>query len=229
MEVGTTIQMHSQFKYALRQIIIKNSIEPSKTGNCTNFDDALCESEGILQFSWKQSQIITQQLDEDDDDNMIKAEQLLIQNYLDYPNLLRDNILYYVAGYFVKSLLLRIRCGSCKAELLLDSNDCHALTIPAYPICARFVAFKQRGGLIFPSLDVIKVVKATEVVFHRRVISQITGILAEKNLSLKIQNSVIEAIGGTVFANSSCYFDHTLGESDHLPSLVMVVSTLTCK
>ena len=29
-------------------------------------------------------------------------------------------------------------------------------------------------------------------------------------------NSVNEAIGGTVFANSFLYFDHTIGERDHL-------------
>ena len=33
-----------QFKYALRIIIMRNSIETSKTGNCTNFDEAVCES-----------------------------------------------------------------------------------------------------------------------------------------------------------------------------------------
>ena len=44
--------VHS-FKLALWRIIIRNSIEPSKTGNCTDFDDDLCESEGMLDFSWK--------------------------------------------------------------------------------------------------------------------------------------------------------------------------------
>ena len=47
--------VHS-FKLVLQRIIIKNSIEPSKTGNCTNFDDDLCESEGLLDFSWKRKQ-----------------------------------------------------------------------------------------------------------------------------------------------------------------------------
>ena len=108
-----------QFKYALRQIIIRNSIEPSKTCNCTNFDDALSESEGMLQFLWKRSQQIPEQIAEHDDDNMIMAEQLLIQNDLDNPNLLRDNILYYVAGYIVKTLLVRIQCQNCKSEFLL--------------------------------------------------------------------------------------------------------------
>ena len=177
-----------------------------------------------MQFSWKRSQQIPEQIAEHDDDNMIMAEQLLIQNDLDNPNLLRDNILYYVAGYIVKTLLVRIQCQSCKSELLLDPNDCHALRMPVYPLYARFVAFKQKGGLVFPSLDVIKIVKATEVVFWRRVIGQNVGISAEKNLTLKIQNSVLESIGGTVFANSSHFFDHTIGKRDHLSSLVKVVS-----
>ena len=38
------------FNLAYRRIIIRNSIKPSKMGNCTNFDD-LCESEGLHDFS----------------------------------------------------------------------------------------------------------------------------------------------------------------------------------
>ena len=42
-----------EFKYALRRIIIRNSIEPSHTGNFTNFDDALCQSSGKIDFSYR--------------------------------------------------------------------------------------------------------------------------------------------------------------------------------
>ena len=44
------------FRLALRRIIIRNSIEPSKTGNCTNFEDAFSDSQGLLDFSWKRKQ-----------------------------------------------------------------------------------------------------------------------------------------------------------------------------
>ena len=150
VEDGTIIQMHSNSSMLYDMIIIRKSIKPSKTGNCTNFDDALTESEGILQFSWKRSQQTPEQTDEHNDRNVILAEQLLIQHDLDNPNLLRDNILYYVAGYIVKALLVRIHCHSCKSELLLDPNDCHALKLTVYPLYARFVAFKQKGGLYLP-------------------------------------------------------------------------------
>ena len=42
-----------EFKYALRRIILRNSIEPSKTGNCTSFEDSLCKPSGLIDFSSK--------------------------------------------------------------------------------------------------------------------------------------------------------------------------------
>ena len=50
--VGTIIQM-LQFKYALRRLLIRKSIEPSKTGNFTSLDDSLCDSEKVSQFEAK--------------------------------------------------------------------------------------------------------------------------------------------------------------------------------
>ena len=44
------------FKYALRSLLIRNSIEPSYTANCTHFDDALCVSNGLFGFPSKQNQ-----------------------------------------------------------------------------------------------------------------------------------------------------------------------------
>ena len=213
-----------QFKLALRQIIIRNSIEPSKTGNCTNFDDALCESQGLPDFSWKRSQKVPEQVVEGEDENLLMAERVLFQNDLDNPNLLQDNILYYVAGYLVKSLCARLNCRSCQWELLLDPTDCHASKTSVYPLYARFVAFKQKGGLIFPSLAVIKIVKATEVVFRRRVVDHGIGISSERNIGLKIQNAVLDIVGTSVFKHTQHYYEHTVGERDHLSSLLKMVT-----
>ena len=78
---------------------MRNSIETSKTGNCTNFDEALCESEGLLDFSWKRSQSMLDPVNPVEDRNLLMAEKLLIKNNLDCPNFLHDNVLYYVAGF----------------------------------------------------------------------------------------------------------------------------------
>ena len=36
---------------------------------------------------------------------------------------LADNVLYYIAGFIVKSLLQKLECGNYKAELLLNESD----------------------------------------------------------------------------------------------------------
>ena len=46
-----------EFKYALCQMLIRNSIQPSKTGNCTSFEDLLSDSTAFLDISWKCEQI----------------------------------------------------------------------------------------------------------------------------------------------------------------------------
>ena len=39
-----------EFKYALRRIILRNSIELSKTGNGISFEDSLCKPSGLIDF-----------------------------------------------------------------------------------------------------------------------------------------------------------------------------------
>ena len=215
-----------QFMYSLRRILIRNSIEPSKTGNCTHFEDALCESTGLLNFTSKRQQHVNNlPQPEHPDADVAMAEQMLILNDINFPNLLRDNVLYYISGFIVRSLLKRLSCASCRNELLLDTNDPHALCMTSYPIAARFTLSKQKGGLIFPSSSVLKIVKATETIFRKRVVGTGVSITTEKNIDLKIQYAVIEQLGTQVFSDShDHFFDHTIGqECDHLSTLLRIV------
>ena len=211
------------FRLALRRIVIRNSIEPSKTGNCTNFEDAFSESQGLLDFSWKRKQKPVDLVDSSASDTFsISAERMLIENDLNSPNILRDNVLYYASGFIVSSLLSKLDCTSCRSELLLDPNDCYASNMSLFPFYAKFTTSKQKGGLVFPSIAVLKIVKATEVIFRRKVIENDIGISKEKHLDQKIQNSVLEHLGLAHFRSSlSHFYDHTVGEErDHLSSLL---------
>ena len=84
------------FKMALRRILIQNSIQPSKIGNCTNFDEALCETEGLVKFGWKKPE---QKIVRPDtigvpyNPHTFMVEALLIQNDMDKPSALKDNVL----------------------------------------------------------------------------------------------------------------------------------------
>ena len=126
-----------------------------------------------------------------DDLETLQTERMMIAIDHEFPDSLQDNVLYYISGFIVRSLLKQLQCTVCRSELLLDVHDPHALRRYSFPVSIQF-QFKQQGGLIFPSLAVLRIVKATEVLFKRRVMANEIGITNEKNLDLKIQSAVLE-------------------------------------
>ena len=74
----------------------------------------------------------------------------------------------------------------------------------------------------FPSPVVLKIVKATEMVFKQRVLDEERGVNYEYKLDLKIQSAVLELLGPQIFKNiSGHYFEHSTGaESDQLSSVL---------
>ena len=174
-----------QFIYALRRLLIKNSIEPTNTGNCIHFDDALCEPDGFdFPSKWNQHQETT--IDYNDNEETFSCERILIQLDQESPNELQDNVLYYISGLVVRALISKLKCKDCIGELLLDSRDPHALKVTDYPKNANFTCFNKERGLILPSPPVLKIVKAAEVLFKKRVQWQRWGITYERNVNLKI-------------------------------------------
>ena len=152
------------------------------------------------------------------------VEALLIQNDMDKPSALKDNVLYYIAGHLVRSLL-PVQCQTCQDELLWNAQDSHTFgsTMPSF---ARFAAHKQKGGLILPSAFAFKIVKMTECIFHRRVLEQGIGITKDTKLFCKIQSAVIEQFGPHIVRCPASHFvQHAvLAEVDHRSTITRTVS-----
>ena len=146
-----------EFKWTLRRIIIRNSIEPSKTGNCTNFDESLCDPKNFISFKREHSGVGSSVSDDKGHEQLVSLEGMLDQVNEVHTNPLQDNILYYIAGYVVKALLKEKSCQECKTELLDESSD----TVSNTPY-SKFQKVKERGGLKHASPAVFKIVKATE-------------------------------------------------------------------
>ena len=158
-----------QFKYALRRILIRNSIEPSSTGNFTHFDDALHQPYGLFDCTVKRNQ--TKQITSDEYScHVSSCETIPIGLDQETPNDLLNNVLYYISGFIVRYLLPKLKYKECRSELLLDADDPHSFKASEYPRHVKFTCFKQRGGLLFPSTAVLKIVKAAEVIFKIRVL-----------------------------------------------------------
>ena len=156
-----------QLKYTLKNILIRNSIEPSNTGNCTQFQDSLCESNGLHNFTTKIHQYKEASTEIVLDSDLATYECMLIDLYQESPSELLDNVLYYISGFVVCSMLKKLKCEDCQSEFILDVNDTHSFKAASYPIHGKFTCFKQTGGLYFQSVTVLKIVKATEDIFKK--------------------------------------------------------------
>ena len=162
---------------------------------------------------------------ETSDQNAILAELMLLLNDINNPHPLKDNILYYIVGYIVQSLLAKVSYEACKGELLLDPTDAHASQLSVGLLYTKFTAFKQRGGLVFPSTAVFNIVRLTESVFCKHVVGAGTSVTNEKNTNLKIQSIIFEQKCTKMFStNPAHFFDNKLGEErDHTSSLLKLV------
>ena len=143
--------------YALRRLLMRNSIEPSNTRNCTHSDNALCDPNGLFDFpsNWNQHQETT--IDYNDDEENYSSERMLIQIDQESPNEMQDNVLYYMSWFVGRALISKLKCKECIGELLLDHRDPHALKLTDYPIHAKFLCFIQKGGLILLAPTVLKI------------------------------------------------------------------------
>ena len=97
-----------------------------------------------------------------------------------------------------------------------------------HPQYAELTCHRQKGGLFCASEAVLKVLKATEAAFRRKVVETTQQISFDSKLDAKIQGSVLEELGTSPFDGSTGhFFDDKLGqEADHLSSLLKtVVST----
>ena len=78
---------------------------------------------------------------------------------VDSPTEFRANILYYTAGWVARALSKVWRCEQCKEALLVPSGESCDLD-DWTPL--RLMDIKQRGGLLYPSKSVYRVVLLTD-------------------------------------------------------------------
>ena len=112
-------------------------------------------------------------------------------------------------------------------ELLLGPRGPHALKVMDYPIHAKFTCLKQKGDLILPSPAVLKIIKAAEVLFKKRVQWLMMGNHLWKKHWSKDSVCCIETFWHWTFLHESSahFFQLAIGvESSHLTSLLKLVT-----
>ena len=140
-----------------------------------------------LKWTKKSSPLLENQVQHSAADNM-DIESLVHKLDSDISNY-KEAILGYIGGFFVRKMLPNLSCTVC-AEALTAQTMSHA----AIPWCLSLIFIKNRGELISPSTDVMKILRVCEMVFK----GYLSGsdfrnpkISSDKNIKLCMQNRIL--------------------------------------
>lgn len=158
-----------QLKWALRQLLYRNSVTPSVSANCSDLE-SYCTPAFEFRSEDRQFQDVLHEVtNKNGIDNLLNC---LNENKLSE---FQENVVFYIAGYIVCCLVNATTCSHCIEILTYKSGASidHSYSTPteAYK---SFTNFVTRGGLVYASDVVYKIVH-----------------FAEKQISLLLQNKFV--------------------------------------
>ena len=115
-----------------------------------------------------------------------------------------ENVLYYIAGYILRSILKSIDWDLCVESLLVPKqmmSDHQYFTFPY----GSLVQNKNSGGLIQSSYLVCKIITTAEKIFHLTVVDNPLKITSSRGLVLKLVYHIAK----------SCKWDKYIQNPEH--------------
>lgn len=200
-----------ELKTALKQILLKNSISSSYAANCIALDNT--GSESVFEIRWAKKTLEDNVIEEVEDENVSS-----LLTYIDSFDLVKDNILYYICGFIVRSVYKKIDCQTCAYSMIENESE-HNYS-HKYPH-SILVDVKNRGELIKSSKDVVVIVKfieSTLIQLTSNFYSLLSGL--SQKVILAVKNHVYNY---SIFNCLNCVDDGFL--ENHKLNLV----TLICK
>ena len=121
------------------------------------------------------------------DADTLKLDQESIENALETTSMtfVTENVLYYIAGYILRSILKSIDCHLCVESLLAPKqiSDHQYFTSPY----GSLLQIKNSGGLIQSLYFVYKIITTAEKMFHLTVVNNPLKIINKSQASLRHQ------------------------------------------
>eukprot|EP00795_Rhopilema_esculentum_P001042 gene1042-15371_t len=184
-----------QFKYAIRNLLLKNSIVASSQANVMSFDENCTGSLFSLKWTKHRSPICEYP---SNDDEMTDEDANALSESLDRISLsnFSENIIYYIAGFIVRRIIKKLDCSQCSEALILNcmSEEHDYVTAPF----SLFLDRKNNGGLIKVSFGVHKLITLCEKSFRERVKGTRKGdmkINSQVGLIRRMTNGVLRSQG----------------------------------
>ena len=211
-----------QFCAAYRAIIMNDSISVSSTGNSSNLDGTREIQVNLHSISQKASSTST--LDDlNADFAFVNVVDQMNSFFLNNDYEWKLNCLTYTGGFIVRRLWKQIKCTLCRDALLADKEK------KTYPD-QRLILFLQRknnGGLLIPSVSVVRCLVIAEEAFRMLMPSPtlVMELPSEKFIDLRLQTLVLSRLMNerdSIFPDLRAHvFDHEISyEDDHISLLI---------
>ena len=139
----------TQFKSALKRILLHAAIVVSSNANCMFFETDT--SPAVFSLKWSKSRSAMSEETELEEGDI--PEVIEVDNHSIY----KKNMLAYIGGYICRSLGKNLSCDACLDSIHAPEN----IHKPSF----QLLKVKDNGGLICPSDDVLEVLSVAESVF----------------------------------------------------------------
>jgi hypothetical protein len=231
-----------QIKYALRQLLMRNSVTASKNANCIDFEENKTTIIIPILHKIKHRSPLIEMFTQDqnaDTPDALNSQETAEENFM-YEQLHQNshsdfisNILFYIGGYIVSTLEKKLTCQACKECLVgevipvmkaSDPNYCGPSNYSQLSSASAFTLFVNNGGLRIPSKSVYTTIEHCEHIFKLYVCQKGNSINNMKNLKTKMILEVCHHF--LLDGNKSVFADHELGanedmvEDDHQVKLI---------
>ena len=145
-----------QFKGAFRKLLVRCGVKPNTRGNAIPLDAAMC----LVQAEKPTSCIEQSSVSEDGDIGSTFEEMEFSVDMITSLkfNSLVENVLVYISGFVVRKVFQRLRCDACCCSLVTDTYPASERALNSY----HLLQLKNRGGLVVPSEEVVRVVEEAE-------------------------------------------------------------------
>ena len=207
-----------QFRSALKRILLHASVTASRYANCVAMD--VDDSPPIFSLKWTKNRTASSEPNAQESPEPNEFLDLDISSTLISEN--KENVMAYIGGCIVRTLLKKIDCDVCSEQLITSERNKKYLS---------FIALKDNGGLVYPAEDIVKIGMVCERYFNSAV-SGVSGlsINASKKLRSKLSVAIITELSTTrpdqILFKSLLHHDienHIIGEDLHSTQIMKAV------
>lgn len=140
-----------QFKAAFKRILMRNQLTSSLKANCLNSDDNFLAFTKLKKEIVKNSSLRSQQFHDDDQDVLDVWEDAFDETNVFQLSEYTVDVIGYIAGFVERSVKNKLKCEIClnslSKSIIFDG---------------KLIRIKNRGGLVYPQMDIFNVCKTAE-------------------------------------------------------------------